>query len=187
MNCLFKNFVIGIHNLPDPIINEDGHYHSFDELYGTSTTEKDLPSASMATQKKTIPFNATQQHVKNVNLVIQCEECQMWRLLFSKSKLSPQSVVRLNSILEDISYTCGATFSDVVMPEGLQCVCIRHHNCYDPVEKLYYSCGFPDVICIYCSKMLPSTSESEDREFYPQCSDCLTKPAIKRVKKRRKK
>ena len=108
--------------MPDPIINEEGHYHSFDVLYGTSTTEKDLPSASMTTQKKMIPFNTTQQHVKNVNLVIQCEECQMWRLLFSESKLSPQSVVRLNSILEDISYTCGATFSDVVMPEGLQCV-----------------------------------------------------------------
>ena len=52
MNYIILNFVIGIHNLPDPIINEDGHYHSSDELYGTSTTEKDLPSASMATQKK---------------------------------------------------------------------------------------------------------------------------------------
>ena len=58
--CLFLILVIGIHNLPDPIINEDGHYHSFDELYGTSTTEKDLPSASNTKQKKTIPFNATQ-------------------------------------------------------------------------------------------------------------------------------
>ena len=66
----------------------------------------------------------------------------MWRLLLSKRKLSPQSFKKLENIIEDMSYTCGATFEDITMPEGLESVCIKVHNCYDPIEKLYYSCGF---------------------------------------------
>lgn len=69
-----------------------------------------MPSSTCPSQKKTVPFNVTQQHVKNVNLVIQCEECEMWRLFFSKKKLSPAFVLQLENIIEDVSYTCGATF-----------------------------------------------------------------------------
>ena len=100
----------------------------------------------------TLPFNVTQQHVKIVNLVIQCKECEMWRLLLSKRKLSPQSFKKLEKIIEDMSYTCGATFEDITMPEGLESVCIKVHNWYDPIEKLYYLCGF-EPICIYCGKV----------------------------------
>ena len=68
----------GIHCLLDPpVMNDDGNYHSFCEVYGTSTSEKDLPTAALGKQKKTFPFNATQQHVKNVNFLIQCEDCDM--------------------------------------------------------------------------------------------------------------
>ena len=38
----FHILYLGICDLPDPIMDEDGHYKSFDELYSTSTTEKDL-------------------------------------------------------------------------------------------------------------------------------------------------
>lgn len=52
-------------------MNDDGHYLSFDEVYGTNTTEKDLPSSMVKPrQQKVISFNVTQQHVKNVGLVI---------------------------------------------------------------------------------------------------------------------
>ena len=141
-------------------MNDDGHYKPFSELYGTITTEKHLPSASNNNEKKKLPFNVTQQHVKNVSILIQCKECEMWRLLFSKSKLSSQCKVKLNSILEDVSYTCGATFEDIELPEELNSVCVRIHKCFDPIEKLYYSCGFPEVICIYCSKTLSSTGNN---------------------------
>ena len=182
--CSF--YILAIHTLPDPMISDDGHFYPFDEVFGTSTSEKDLPSGIISKQKKTIPFNATQQHVRNVNLVIQCEECEMWRLLFSKSKLNPQSIKNLESILEEISYTCGASFSDVDMPNDLKSVCIRIHKCFDPVEKLYYSSGFSDVICIYCSKML-SSDDDQSIEAYPQCLNCLSsRPPVKRQKRSRK-
>ena len=164
-------------------MNDDGHYHSFSEVYGTSTSEKDLPTAALGKQKKTLPFNATQQHVKNVNLLIQREDCDMWRLLFAPSKLSPQSVTQLKSILEEVSYTCGATFNDMEMPNELQSVSVRMHKCYDPIEKLYYSCGFPEIICIYCARTLPETSNTKD--YYPQCPECI-QPRIKRVRRGRK-
>ena len=189
---LFLLLYIDIHNLPDPEINEDGHYRSFDEVFGSSTSEKDLPSAATNVKRntKSLPFSATQQHVKNVNLVIQCDECDMWRLLFSKLKLRPQSLERLKSVLEDISYTCGSTFEDIEMPDDLQTVCVRVHKCFDHVEKLYYSCGFPEIICIYCCQVLPApqaTSSAEmETTYYPQCSDCSTKLPIKKVQRSRK-
>lgn len=81
-------------------------------------------------------------------------------------------------MLEDISYTCGATFEDITMPED---VCIRFHRCFDPVEKLYYSSGFQEPICIYCSKTLLDVDVSTISNVYPRCTDCVDKPPIKKT------
>ena len=52
---------------------------------------------------------------------------------------------------------------------------IREHNCFDPVEKLYYSAGF-EPICIYCA-----AEGVEERDgFYPKCSACSDKPLVKK-------
>ena len=59
-----------------------------------------------------------------------------WRLLFLKSKLSLQCKVKLNSIFEDISCTCRATFEDIAIPEELTSVCVCIHKCFDPIEKV---------------------------------------------------
>ena len=48
-----------------------------------------------------------QQHVTNVGVVIQCEECDMWRLLFPCKKLNLQKRKLLQQFLEDVSYTRG--------------------------------------------------------------------------------
>ncbi len=67
-------------------MNDDGHYLPFDEVYGTNTTEKDIPSGLQnSKEKKVIPFNVTQQHVKNVNLVVECEECHICAVLALQS------------------------------------------------------------------------------------------------------
>ena len=62
-------------------MNDDGHYHSFSE-HGTSMNLTADPAAATAnlttkSKKAAMPFTITQQHVKNVSLVIQCEECEM--------------------------------------------------------------------------------------------------------------
>lgn len=126
---------------------------------------------------KSLGFYANQQHVKNVEVVVQCEECEMWRLLYCRHKLSIQDRTTLRSILDETSYTCGASLDDLDLPDRLAGVCVQDHCCYDIVEKLYYSCGY-EPICIYCS----SENVQDTEDVYPQCQDC-EKPNISRQKK----
>ena len=66
-----------IHHLPDPTPSEDGHYAPFSEVYGSSTNEQYRPSAQVKRGKQpTLPFSGSIQHVKNVSIILQCEECQ---------------------------------------------------------------------------------------------------------------
>lgn len=52
------------------------------------------------------------QHVKNVDLMLMCEECEMWRLLYSKRKLKQKERQELEQSLEDMSFSCGAQIQD---------------------------------------------------------------------------
>ena len=77
-----------LHMLPDPVPVEDEHYLPFEKMYSTPTTEVHRPSSSKRSKKvKNIPFVASNQHARNVNLMFQCEECGMWRLIYSKKKI----------------------------------------------------------------------------------------------------
>ena len=89
------------------------------------------------------------QHVKNVSMVIQCEECEMWRIVYSKKKLDPQSITLLEEILDDIVYTCDTTFDELELPTSLKTVYVKTHHCFDPMEKVYYSCSIFTPICYY--------------------------------------
>ena len=77
---------------PDPVPGEDEHYLPFEKVYSTPTTEVDRPSSFKRSKKqKTLPFVASIQHARNVNPMIQCVECGMWRLIYSKKKLTSQA------------------------------------------------------------------------------------------------
>lgn len=179
-----------LHFLPDPVPEGDGHYKAFADLYGTPTTEKYRPSLLEAQKqkvhKRTLDFYTSQQHVTNVGIVIQCEECEMWRLLFSRKKFNAHQRANLQTILDHVAYTCGKNiFEDLELPSGLTGVCLKEHQCYDPIEKLYYTCPDFEAICIYCA-----TTELPDplpTDHYPQCCNCIgsNKPKIcKRSAKR---
>lgn len=74
-----------LHTLPDPVPGEDGHYMTLDDLLGTETDESHRPSLQKTPKRrKTLPFAVSIQHVKNVDLMLQCDECSMWRLLYSQ-------------------------------------------------------------------------------------------------------
>ena len=107
--------------MPEPVLGEDGHYLHFIDVYGTQEAlEIAITQETTSKKRKTsLSFNVTQQHVKNVNLVIQCEECQLWHLLFSKRKLNSQNIAELEKVIEDISYTCGASFEDIQLPDDI--------------------------------------------------------------------
>ena len=103
------------------------------------------------------------------SLMVQCEECEMWRLLYSPRKLSPGLRKQLSTLPEDYTYTCGATLSDLELPDSLSIVYV--FECNDPLEKLYFLMKY-DPVCIYCcgDKNLKSTEG-----YYPQCELCADK------------
>ena len=93
--------------IPDPTPGEEGHYQGFADLYHRVTTEEHRPSIKPV--KKKLPFSPNVQHAKNTGLMLQCSECEKWRLLFTKFKLKPAQKAKKSSVLDDVEYTCGAT------------------------------------------------------------------------------
>ena len=75
----------------------------------------------------------------------------------------------LQSILEDICYTCGASLDDLALSDSLAAVVIRDHWCGDKIEALYYSAGFEDI-CIHCATTTDLVVVSES--LYPICTPC---------------
>ena len=173
------NIFQNLHHIPHPVPQEDGHYFPFSHVFGSSTSEEHRPSFSKADSgkkkrvKRKLPYYASVQHIKNTQLMVQCTECNLWRLIFSKYKLTKEQRIYLQDLSDDGLYTCGATLKDLNLPEEFQFVDV--HDCYDPIEKLYYSAKF-DPICIYCAADQPFTSDDQ----YPQCSNCKDKEPIRK-------
>ena len=80
--------------------------------------------------------------------MVQYEECAMWWLLYAPRKLSSVARQELKSLLEDYTFSCGAALSDLELPSVLSEVCARDLQCYDPVEKLYYSVHYDPIIVV---------------------------------------
>ena len=160
--------------LPDPMLVSDGHYSPFEDAFNSSTSEKDRPSLQSPKKKKILSYSPVKQHAVNVGLVLQCDECNKWRLLFSKRSLPFHDRHELERLLSDVSYTCGARIDDLQLPEQLKCVEIRAHQCSDPIERLYYSAYPDDTLCIHCGST-ENIVEREDTTVYPFCTACTTK------------
>ncbi|XP_065906831.1 uncharacterized protein [Dysidea avara] len=166
---------------PDLAVNsvakEFGKFIKFfvDTSEDVCVVEVQRPSLHVKTPKKTLPFSASVQHVKNVDMMMLCEECDMWRLLYCKTKLKKTQRTSLESLLDNYSYTCGSSLQDMELPEPFSEVYVRNINCYDPIEKLYYSAGYTPI-CIYCAE---EVEVDVDSAFYPQCAHCQ-KPKIKK-------
>lgn len=160
-----------LHFLPDPQPGQDGHYQSFSDVFGKPTSEEFRPSLqTKKVKQKSLPFVASVQHVKNVQIMIQCEECEMWRLVYSKFKLTADEKKILQSTLDDWTYTCGAQLQDLDLQDRLQdIVAMRVIRCQEPVEKLYYTAGIYEDICIHCCS---NKNLSHVEHYYPQCSEC---------------
>ena len=63
--------------LPDPVPGEEGHYRPFDNVSGTATSEEFRPSLKASKNKQQrVPFSPSVQHVKNADIMVQCEKCK---------------------------------------------------------------------------------------------------------------
>ena len=126
-------------------------------------------------KSKSLPFYASVQHVKNIQMMVQCDLCGMWRLLLSKYKVKMADREYLQRLLDNQSYSCGSKLEDFDLPDTFKNVEIRDHHCNDPTEKLYYSASF-DPVCIYCGKDQQFTVPNQ----YPQCEECSHNPPIEK-------
>ena len=84
-----------------------------------------------------------------------------------KSKLNYPEVVELGKIINDVSYMCDVSFSDLELPGRLKNICVHDHKCRDLIENLYYSCDF-EPICINCA----SQNVQPSAEYFPLSPDC---------------
>ena len=79
-----------LHALSEPMPVSDEHYKCFSDLYGTTTDESHRPSLQKQSKKKTLPFASSFRHVKNVDMMLKCEHCGSWRLLYCEQKLTKE-------------------------------------------------------------------------------------------------
>lgn len=146
-----KNIFDQLSVLPDPVPGDDGHYKTFAQLFGTKTDGSHRPSLQKTSKrKKTLPFTASVQHLNNMDIMLQCDKCSMWRLLYCRFKLTKQEKSDLQKAIEDVSVTCGAQLQDWALPGQLSDVYTREMSCVEPIEKLYYLAKY-SPICIYCA------------------------------------
>ena len=104
----------------------------------------------------------------------------MWRFVYSKYKLKKPELTELDVALNDHTYTCGASLSDICLPGRLADVVIRLLRCYDPLEKLYYSRNRFAFIAvrklIWLSKKdftLSAPDVKIDLQLKKECKHCL--------------
>lgn len=179
-----------IHNFPDPIPALDGKkYKSFEELYGQETTEEYRPS--LKEKKKSnenhseMGFRPSAQNCKNVGILIQCGECDKWRVIYSKSKLSSQENDELTRFIDGIQYTCGDTFYNLAnsiqnsndtndsLKKLFSIVKVNNTlTCNSLMEVPYYSSGLfnKEILCFNCGIECEEQHNYDD--YFPYCEDC---------------
>ncbi len=103
----------------------------------------------------------------------------MWRIVYSKFKLTPSEKEMLQAALEEFTYSCGAQIKDLKLGGRFdgEIVAFRQIHCYEPLEKLYYAVGEYETICIYCCSDMDVVCKED---FYPQCKLCTKEPVRKR-------
>ena len=103
----------------------------------------------------------------------------MWRLVYSKYKLSDAERCSLEQAVEDYTHTCGAQLKDLGGSFEKERICMRNICCYEPLEKLYYSVGTYKPLCIFCCSNEELTTKDGR---YPQCKTCSSREPIKKRK-----
>ncbi|CAB4381993.1 unnamed protein product [Rhizophagus irregularis] len=166
--------------LPDPIPSQDNtdHYATFQDVYGTETTEKYRPTY-MKSQASAEPIPKSILVVSKIRGYINCEDCGKRRCVYSEKSLTHEEQEDFQQVLDSYSYSCGApVFPDDHYLKELIFVCTQI-SCDSPIEILYYSSrksgNYP--ICYYCGEredlVTPPQSLRECfKQIYPLCEEC---------------
>lgn len=162
---------------PDPVMGPDEHYLPVTEMY--MALKQTAAIVHPRFRERNSKCVGIEQHVRNAGVVVQRNEYNKWGLLLSKRKLSAKERAQLQGIIQDISYSCGATLDDLMMLESLVGIGIKNHSCCGSTEKLYYPVyGYNDPIRIHCGS---SANLKSSEVFYPYCCECASSERINKT------
>ena len=172
-----------MHFLPSPTLTSHDKYKKFEEVYGTSTTEKDRPSLQQSGNKAADePFKHLLTAAR-VRSTVMCGEWLKPRCVYSATKLSLDEANAVDEVKDDNTYTCGSKLfipdhrlsGSVIVRVGVTCA--------SPIETCYYvavSVHFP-AVCYYCGQgdpdqLLDDTFMKELKQQFatvrPLCREC---------------
>ena len=69
---------------------------------------------------KSLLFYASVQHVKNSGMMLMCDKCDMWRLIYATRKLQAREKQLLEVTLDGLS--CGSLLQEADLPQELHSV-----------------------------------------------------------------
>lgn len=119
-----------------------------------------------------MPFSPSAQYAKNVGVVLQCDECLKWRVIYSKTVLSAEQKDELELVIESLSYTCGSRMQEIEgSVTGLTDKVYVKANltCLSPIEIPYYSAKYEDI-CYHCGTTDELVVSGNN---YLICSSCI--------------
>ena len=104
-----------LHDLPDPEPSKssEGHYKTFDKIYGTKTWETFLPSNTTTKRLHGITFNLLKQHANNTQIFVKCHYCNKPCLIFLKLKISVNVTLKFKWETLDLFYICGTSIKEL--------------------------------------------------------------------------
>ncbi|GES77742.1 hypothetical protein GLOIN_2v1780244 [Rhizophagus clarus] len=158
-------------------LNNTDHYATFQNVYGTETTEEYRPTY-MQSQANAEPIPKSILIVAKIRGYINCKDCGKRRCVYSDKSLTCKEQEDYQQAMDLYSYSCGAP----IFPDDyyLKVVFVRTRiSCDSPIEILYYSSrrsgNYP--ICYYCGERedLVTSSRSLKEHFkqiYPLCEGC---------------
>ena len=122
--------------VPDGTIS----YKPFSEVFKTETTVEHRASLKRKSrQDRGLPFSSSVQHIRNIDMMLQCEECGQRRLIYAKKKLTRIQKQQLERVLEYVSCSYGTQLQDYSnLPQDMMdMVFARNLNCNEPIERLH--------------------------------------------------
>ena len=148
---------------------------TFEAIYRQKTTEEHRPSLNKTKHRgSSIGFYASQQHVKTLMLLYSVKSVKCGAF-YTADISSPFKSIQSSKYSGGLIVYLWYFLDDLDLPQRLAGVCVKDHNCCDPVEKLYCSCE-NEPICFYCNAIV-----EDSPDFSPQCKDC-DKPKVARPK-----
>jgi hypothetical protein len=162
--------------------------------------EQQLPKKIESSAEKRVhgmPFNPSGQFARNVGKTIHCTECDRPRVMYAARKVRFQDKLKLETVLDDIIYTCGMGLQECIpvdisdaekQSHVLSSVFVRQNmNCDSKIEIPYFSSECFSSVCIYCGSEHNIVPASETEGMYPFCLSCKSDPCKPAVFKRKRK